>query len=153
MADKETIQQMHERFSVECFDAAWDLIDAPTRSVDDDEEMLQCAMASLWHWAQRPDVTEQNLAVGYWQVSRIHALLGRADEARRYGELSLAASSGEDVAPFALAYAFEALARAEGIAGNAEVRDEHIARARAVVDMMSDPETQQMVLNDLESIP
>jgi len=146
-------ERTHHRFSVECFNAAWDLIEAPQRSIDEDEDMLRRAMTSIWHWTQRPDCTQQNLAVGYWQVSRIHALLGRADEARRYGELSLAASSGEDVAPFALAYAFEALARAEGVAGNADARDKHIARARDVVETMSDDEARQMVLNDLETIP
>ena len=151
----ETIEdtKIHQRFSVECFNAAWDLLESHQRSFDEDEEMLRRAMTSVWHWTQRPDCTQQHLAVGYWQVSRIHAVLGRADEARRYGELSLAAGSGEDVAPFALAYAFEALARAEGVAGNTEVRDQHIARARDVVETLSDAEARQMVLDDLETIP
>ncbi len=146
-------ERTHQRFSVECFNAAWDLIEAPQRSIEEDEDMLRRAMTSIWHWTQRSDCTQQKVAVGYWQVSRIHALLGRADEARRYGELSLAASSAEDVAPFALAYAFEALARAEGVAGNADARDDYIVRARDVVETMSDAEARRMVLNDLETIP
>jgi hypothetical protein len=153
MPDKQDDRKIHERFAAECFNAAWDLIETPSRSMDDDEQMLLRAMTSIWHWTQRPDCTQQNLAIGYWQVSRIHALLGRADEARRYGELSLAASSNEDVAPFALAYAFEALARAEAVAGNADARDGYITRARAVVDMMSDADTAKMVVDDLETIP
>jgi hypothetical protein len=51
--------------------------------------MLQTTMASLWHWSQRADVTPQNLSVGNWQAARVFALLGQAENARRYGETAL----------------------------------------------------------------
>ena len=82
----------HKYFAVECFNTAWNLIDRPNRTDAEDEEMLRLGMASVWHWTQRPDCTPENLSVGYWQVSRIYAILRRAEDARRYAQLSLEAS-------------------------------------------------------------
>ena len=55
---------------------------------------------------------QRTAPLAYWQVSRIYALLGQADNARRYGELCLEVSQEPGVQPFYLAYAHEALARA-----------------------------------------
>lgn len=153
MSDKSDTAPHHETFSVQCFNRAWDLMDKIDRSLDEDEEMLRLGMASLWHWTQRSDCTNQHQSIGYWLISRIHALLGRADEARRYGEFCLAKSDSADVAPFALAYAYEALARAESVAGNAESRDQYIAESREIIDTISDPDTRKMLLDDLATIP
>jgi len=67
--------------------------------------MLLLAMASLRLWTQRKDHTLANLSVGCWQVSRVHAVPGRTDEARRYGRLALEAAQRGDVNPFTLGYA------------------------------------------------
>jgi ATP/maltotriose-dependent transcriptional regulator MalT len=142
----------HERFSAECFNSAWDLIDKSDRSPTEDEEMLRLSMASCWHWTQRPDCTDQTRSIAYWQISRIHAILGRADEARRYGKLSLEAAGGVDVAPFALAYAYEALARAEGVAGNVSERGRHLGEAQEVLERITDADTRQMLSDDLASV-
>jgi hypothetical protein len=79
----------HRYFSADCFNRAWRLIDKSNRSQDEDEQMRLLTLASLWHWTQREDCSSRNLSIGYWQASRIHSILGRADEARRYGALCL----------------------------------------------------------------
>ena len=142
----------HRFFAAECFNRAWDLIDKPDRTPDEDQQMIQLGIASVWHWTQRDDCTPTNLSVGYWQTSRIYAILGRAGNARRYGQLCLAASQGEDVLPFYLGYAYEALARAESVAGNAQQRDAHLAAAREVAGRMPDPEAREALLADLATI-
>jgi hypothetical protein len=68
--------QAHRHFSASCFNLAWELIDKPDRTAEDDEQMVRLAQASLWHWTQRSDCTDKNLSIGYWQVSRVCALLG-----------------------------------------------------------------------------
>ena len=142
----------HKHFSVHCFNRAWDLIDKPQRTTEEDAEMLHLSVASLWHWTQRADCSKMNLSVGYWQVSRIYTLLDRAEEARRYGQLCLDVSQGDEVLPFYRGYAYEALAQAESVAGNAEKRDAHLAAARQVAAIMSDPEAKQQLLDDLATI-
>src|SRR4030065_2947069 len=111
----------HKYFSADCFNRAWDYIDKPVRTRSEEDMMLQLSLASLWHWTQREDCTATNLSVGYWQVSRVFALLRQADNARSYAELCMEASQREGVLPFYLGYAYEALARSELEAGNRDV--------------------------------
>ena len=99
----------HRFFAANCFNAVWELLDKPDRTDEDDEQMIALAHASVWHWTQREDRLPRNLSVGYWQLSRVYAILGHGERARHYGNLSLAAAQEEE--PFYLGYAHEALAR------------------------------------------
>ena len=146
------LQAAHRFFAAECFNRAWDLIDKPDRTPDEDEQMIRLSLASTWHWTQREDCTPTNLSVGYWQTARIYALLGQASNARRYGQLCLAASQGEDILPFYLGYAYEALARAESVSGHADKVAEYLALAREAAARVPDPEARSALLADLESI-
>jgi hypothetical protein len=146
------VDAAHNYFSADCFNRAWDLIDKTDRTPEEDEQMIRLNQASIWHWTQRPDCTPKNLSVGYWQASRIYALLGQAENARRYGRLSLQASQSEGVPPFFRGYAWEALARAEMVGGEHEEMDRHLAEARQVAEMVTDLEDKKQLLADLETI-
>jgi len=147
------LQKAHRHFSLTCFNEAWGLIEKTGRTPDEDEQMLRLSVASAWHWTLRDDCTPQNLSIAYWQISRVHALVGRGDEAARYGQRCLQASQGEGTAPFALGYAYEALARAEAVRGNTAEAKEHLAKAREVAETLTEEETRKMLLNDLATIP
>jgi hypothetical protein len=146
------LKKAHCYFSVECFNRAWDYIDKPSRTPEEEQAMLLLSLASLWHWTQRPDCTPGNLSVGYWQVSRVYALLGQADAARQYGHQCLKSSHGEGTLPFHLGYAYEALARAEMVAGKSSKMKEYLELARQVSGTMVDPETKKQLLDDLATI-
>src|ERR1700761_8699308 len=90
----------HRHFSAWCFNRAWDLIEKPDRTEADDLMMVALNQASIFHWRSRPDCTAKNLAVGYWQASRIQALIGNAQEAMRCALVCLGHS--EALAPFHL---------------------------------------------------
>jgi hypothetical protein len=147
------VQFFHEKWSVECFNSAWSLMDKTERTPTEDEDMLRLSMASCWHWTQRPDCTNQHLSIGYWQISRVHSMLRRSIEARRYGELCLAVSQDTAVEPFALAYAYEALARAAAIAKTEAKKKEYLTRANAVIETIADEDTRNRLLGDLATIP
>jgi len=142
----------HKYFAAACFNAAWDLIDKSNRSAAEDEEMLRLAMASVWHWTQREDCTPENLSVGYWQVSRIYAVLRRAEDAQRYGQMSLETSQAEGVGPFYRGYALEALARAEAAAGNRARMERYLGQAQQMADAVPDVEARKMLLDDLKTL-
>jgi hypothetical protein len=148
----EEIENAHRFFSAECFNRAWDYIDKPTRSPEEDERMLMLSMASFWHWSQRPDCTPGNLSIGYWQLSRVHALMRQPEAARHYGKLCLQHSQGEGTLPFHLAYAYEALARAESVAGDTAKKEEYLRLAREAEETLKDPETKQQFQKDLADI-
>jgi len=54
--------------------------------------------------------------------------------------------------PFSLGYAYEALARAESLAGNRDAMSAHLAEARRDAGRITDAETKKMLLSDLETI-
>jgi hypothetical protein len=114
--------------------------------------MLHLSLASLWHWTQREDCASTNLSVGYWQASRVYALLRQADNARRYGKLCLEASRGDDVLPYYRGAAYEALARAEMVAGDQNEMEKYLIQAHQIAASLSDPEEKKMLLNDLATI-
>lgn len=142
----------HRYFSADCFNRAWDLIDKSTRTTEEQQAMLLLTLASLWHWTQRTDATSTNLSVGYWQVSRVYALLGEGEKSRQYGLLSLRESQEEGVAPFYLGYSYEALARAESVAGDEEKVQTYRELAHLASDQISDNGEKKMLLDDLTKI-
>ena len=144
------LAEAHRFFAAECFNRAWDLIEKPERTPDEDEQMVRLNQASLYHWSQREDCTNKNLSIGCWQAARIYALLGQADNARRYGELCLRYS--QDEGPFYLGYAYEALARAEALAGQSELVSKYLQEAHRYLAQVTDPEDHQLLEKDLETI-
>lgn len=146
------IQVAHEHFSRQCFNRAWDLIDKADRTPQDDEEMLRLSHASHYHWTQREDYSPKNASIAYWQIARIYALLGQADNARHYAQQCLQAGQEGQIEPFYLGYAYEALARAEAVAGDREKAEGHIQTARQVAEGISEAEDRQLLLDDLNTI-
>jgi hypothetical protein len=144
--------QAHKFFSADCFNNTWGLIDKADRTPQEDEQMLLLAMSSLWHWTQREDHTQTNLSVGFWQVSRVHAVLGHADEARRYGLLALEAAQRGEADAFTFGYAYEALARAEAVASDTAKTAEYLAKAKEAAEKVTDEESKTWLLDDLKTI-
>ncbi|MEO8935976.1 MAG: hypothetical protein ABI277_11390 [Burkholderiaceae bacterium] len=140
----------HAFFSKACFNLAWDLIEKSERSAADDERMIQLNQASLWHWTQRVDCTDRNRSVGYWQASRIRAIVGHADEAERYARLCMDCSAA--LAPFYRAYAHEALARAALSRGDEATCRTNAIQARVLVQAIVDDNERELVLADLETL-
>jgi hypothetical protein len=154
MAEKNEFDQKaaHKYFSVNCFNQAWDLIDKTGRTPEEDEEMIRLSFASHYHWTQRDDNANTGSSIALWQISRIYAILGRADNARRYGQLCLKASQGEGVTPFYLGYAYEALARAEATGGNEEEMQAFLNDARTTAEQIKEEDEKNMLLDDLNTI-
>jgi hypothetical protein len=140
----------HRFFSVDCFNRTWTLIEKPDRSPAEDEQMLLLSLASLWHWTQREDCSDRNLSIGYWQVSRVYAVLGDGDTALQYAESCLRHSQHEP--PFFLAYAHEAIARAASLTGDARRRSRHMREARRLAAQVTDVEERQALEGDLDTI-
>lgn len=145
------VNEAHEYFSAEYFNKAWEYIEkAEHRSVEDNMNMLHTAIVSLWHWTQREDVKPENLAVGYWQVSRVYNLIKQPNNARTYGLLSLKYSEGLE--PFYKAYAYETLARAEMQTNNRVIMRVYLEKAYQMLELVESVEDKELLSKDLESI-
>ena len=142
----------HHHFASYCFNQAWNLIDKPDRSPQENEEMINLSHASLWHWTMREDFNAEKASIAYWQLARIYTILGQTHNANRYAGLCLQASQDEGVSPLLLGYAYEALARAESSAGNHRQAETHLQTARDIAERIVDPQERKYLLDDLETI-
>jgi hypothetical protein len=142
----------HKYYSANCFNKAWDLIDKEQRTPEEDEQMIRLNQASHYHWTQRPDYSSTSASIGYWQSSRIYAILGQAENAMRYGQLCLQVSQEGGTPPFYLGYAYEALARAAAVAGNRQDMNGYLDKARAAAEEVQEADDRQVLLDDLHTI-
>jgi hypothetical protein len=138
--------------AAELFNHVWTLIELPNRTAGQDDEMVHAAHASRYHWGEVGAAV--NLARGEWQCSRVYAVLGRAEpalhHARRCVELNEANPERED---WDLASAYEAMARASAVAGDAIAAREWRARAEAELPRIAEAEDRQIIEQDLATLP
>ncbi len=146
----ETDGQDHKKLSADCFNRAWELLDKKDRTKEDDERMISLAHASLAHWRMREDCTDRNLSIGYWQLSRVYAVLGQGNNAERYGGLCLRISGKEP--PFYLGYAHEALARAALLNERKELFERHMTEAKALAAKVTDADEKKALEDDLAQL-
>jgi len=112
--------------------------------------MVALNQASIYHWLNRPDCEPKRLSVGYWQASRIQAMLGNAEDARNYAEVCREYSLGQH--PFLLGYAHEAMARAAKVAGDPGEVAKQLALAKEQAALVSEKEDRKLLQNDLASL-
>jgi len=141
------IAAWHRTFAPMTFNHTWSLLDLDERTRDQDEEMLASSFAQRYHWYQVG--TARHHAIADWQVSRVAAVLGYADLARRFGERSLAVCIDNGLDAFVTGFAHEAIARAAADVDDVETFTDHIALARSLLDQIDDPEDREILEADL----
>lgn len=141
------------RLAADLFNGVWRLLEKEDRSVDDDDTMLHMAHASRYHWGQVG--APVNRSRGEWQVSRVYATLGRAEPALYHARRCLACceSDPDALEDWDLPYAYEALARAHAVAGEAGEAARFAARARELRTQIEDAEDREQLEADLASLP
>jgi hypothetical protein len=137
----------HRKIAAQCFNACWGILDRSERTVADVRELVLLAHTSLWHWTQVPDHTSENIAVGWWMVSRAQAVAGNGVAARD-AALASAEASGTDC-PFLAGYADEALARAALVSGDRDIFSAALASARRWCEAIEKPDEKSLLDADL----
>ena len=147
--DRETRRAL----AVGLFNYTWTLLETPNRTREQDDEMIHAAHASRYHWGEVGEAV--NLARGEWQVSRVYAVLGRAEpalyHARRCVEINMANEAERE--DWELGGAYEAMARAYAVAGDAKARDAWLAKARQELTKIADAEDRQILEQDIDTVP
>jgi DNA-binding transcriptional MerR regulator len=138
------------RLAADLFNHTWELLEMPSRTQAQDDEMLHCAHASRYHWGEVGNA--QNLAVGEWQCSRAYAVLGRMEPALWHARRCLEISEANEVERWCLAAAYEAMARAELLAGDRAAATEWVKKGREMAATYSDPEDVEPITKDLDEL-
>jgi hypothetical protein len=123
------------------------------KSREDDDRMLHAAHASPYHWGEAPECRPENLARGDWQVSRVYAMLGRGEPAVWHARRCLDHCEANGIGDWDLAFAYEALARAHGVAGDKGEAGRFKQLARQAGDRIADPEDREHFDEDYLTLP
>ena len=84
---------------------------------------------------------------------RVYAVLERPEPALYHARRVLDLCQDNGIGDFDLAFAYEALARAHAIAGDAALARDYTDQALAAAEDIADDEDRDIVLADLETIP
>lgn len=136
--------------AVELFNYTWTLLEKPDRTRGEEDLMLHAAHASRYHWDSIGQPV--NHARGEWQLSRVYAVLGRSEPALHHAQRCLELCEEHGIGDFDLAYAYESLARAHGLAGETETAAHFAGLAREAGNRIADEDDRELLLGDLSRL-
>jgi hypothetical protein len=140
------------QLAVDLFNRAWTLMETGERTEEQDDELINTAHASAYHWTQVG--TPANRARSEWQLSRAYSVLDRPEPALHHARRCLAycEENPEAIEDWDLPYAHEALARAHALAGEADVAGRHAAAARELAAGVMGAEDREHLEADLGTL-
>lgn len=130
----------------------WSLLEKQNRTEDENRRMVHAAHASLYHWLHAgAAVNEQR---GEWLIARVYATLGRAESALDHAQRCRAITEehSDEMKDFDIAYAFEGLARAYALAGQADEAARFKKQAREAGNAIADAEDRKIFDHDYEGL-
>ena len=140
------------QLAVELFNRAWTLMETDERTEKQDDELINTAHASAYHWTQVG--TPANRARSEWQLSRVYTVLDRPEPALHHARRCLAycEENPQAIEDWDLPYAHEALARAHALAGEADVAGRHAAAGRELAAGVAGAEDREHLEADLGTL-
>ena len=152
MADPKTIDTDHRQLGVDLFNYTWTLLRKENRTRDADDEMLHASRASAFHWLHAEGARPENRVRSEWQISRVYSVLGRGPEAVHHAQRCLDHCVENDIGDWDLAFAYEALARAQRVAGNDVEHRRNLDLAREAGAAIADEEDREQLESDLADL-
>jgi hypothetical protein len=142
--------EVQRQFAINLFNLTWDLMEKSDRSQAETDQMIHAAHASCYHWG----VVGQpvNLARGEWQISRVYAILNRAEPCLYHADRCLQITLENDLKDFDLAFAYEAMARAHQLTGDAAEKQKFISLAHEAGEAIADKADRDYFMTELSTI-
>ncbi len=145
-----TEKEWHRKTAVDLFNGVWRMLDKPRRKRAEDDWMVHAAHASRHHWGVVG--TPVNVAIGEWQVSHVYAVLRRLEPATHHARRCLKVCEDNRIGDFPLASAYEALARADAVAGRRRDLRGHLAKAYEAGLRIADKEDRDEFFRQLKTV-
>lgn len=144
--------QQHRQLGADLFGDTWSLMEKEERTPDEDALMLATTFASAYHWL-RSGSPPEHAARSEWQISRVYCVLARPGPALHHAQRVLDICQRHHIGDWDLAFAYEALARANAVAGNTAEARRWLEQARLASEDIAEDEDRTILLGDLETIP
>ena len=144
---------VHRSLAIEANNSTWEILGKPVDQIspEDAEEMTRRAYAAAYHWKRAEGSTPANSARADWLLSRVWVVRGEGAQALNYARRCMETCEAAALADFDLAYAHEALARANACIGQAPEAKQH--RDKAAQVPITDSEDKEVIDSDLASEP
>ncbi len=143
-------QDWHKRFAAKANNRAWEL-SIVERTAEQDQEMLDAAHASAWHW--RVVGTELNRMRSTMLLAEVHALLGFGSSALRYAEEMRTYFVGRETADWELAFTHVIHAHAASAAGAVDTHRVAYQSAQIALKAIVDDEDRAIVNKTFRQVP
>jgi len=142
----------HRRLADELFRHTWSLIERADRGPEEDAEMVNAVHAGRWHAGRAEGGGTTDLAVAEWQISHVYAITGRAEPALHHARALLRICEEGHLGDYVLAYAYEALARAAAVGGDAVECEKWLEKGWVAAEQVSDSSVRERIESDLARI-
>lgn len=149
--EKYTIEECHKKIAVDCFNLVWNLLGKKERSKEEDDKMVHAAHASRFHWGEIGEPL--HFERGEWQISRVYSVLNRPQPALYHAKRCLEICQQNNIGDFDIAFAHEAVARANAASGNKSEFEKHYQLAKEAGEKIKGEEDKKIFFGDLESGP
>ncbi len=146
--DNKNLKPAQEKLARQYFNQTWNLLEKPDRSPEEEIAMIHAAHTSCYLWMQVG--TAVNHQRGEWQVSRVYAVIGDASQALRHAGycLELTENNLDEMADFDIAFAYEAIARANALADHSDTARKYIGLAQQAGDKIKDADDRKVFIDD-----
>jgi hypothetical protein len=143
----------HRALATALFNHTWTLLEQADRTPAAIDELIHTAHASRYHWDRAEGAEPVNMARGEWLCSRVYAVLDRGEPALWHARRCVAIVEAVGAGDWDLAAAYEAMARASAVAGDADAARDWKAKAVAALDDITDEDDREPIEGDLGTIP
>ncbi len=147
---EQSLPEIHRNFAVDLFNLTWDLMEKSKRSQAETDQMIHAAHASRYHWGMVGEPV--NLARGEWQVSRVYAILQRSEPCLYHAKRCLQITLDNDLHDFDLAFAYEAMARANHLSEDADETEKYLSLAGEAGQAIREKGDRDYLMAELSTI-
>lgn len=146
------LQNAHHFFAIELNKATWQLLETPDRTPEQNDEMINAAQGSLYHWRQAG--TALHLQRGYWLLARTYIALKMPTEAQYYALLchKYTLNFPTLMHPFDIGYAYEIMYRLHILLGNTSEANTYYKNAIAQTSKIDNEKDRQIYEADLKAV-
>jgi hypothetical protein len=140
----------HRRFAAAANNRAWDL-SVQTRNAAQDQEMLDNAHTSAWHWSKIG--IELNRMRAIMLLAEVHALLGLGQSALAYAEEMRSYFLKIKAPDWEIAFVHVVHAHAASVADDHEKHRASYGLAIAAIDVVSNAKERDIVTSTFRHVP
>lgn len=133
---------IHRKLAVDAFNNTWALIDKKDKTQEEIDDIIHTVHTSRFHWGKIGEPI--HFERGEWLISRVYSLVGQPEAALYHAKRCLDICLENKIGDFDLAFAYEAIARANTIAGKTKEKDEFLQKAKEAAENIKKKKTRNI---------